>query len=84
MRNDLDGDVTRSYRMNTQFMLNMFCVGLHLAVSHKHNSNSLAAIFHINKSNAAGNSKSLYTRVLYKFIASNNIQSDRNYVLKNT
>jgi len=60
MRNNLDGDVTKSYRMNTQFMfeiLNVFCLGWHLAVSHKYNSNSLAAIPHINKYNAAGNSK---------------------------
>jgi len=39
----------------------VFCVGRHLAVSHKYNSNSLAAVLHINKSNAAGNSKRLYT-----------------------
>jgi len=35
-----------------------------LAVSHKYNSNSLAAVLHINKSNAAGNSKRLYTPAL--------------------
>jgi len=29
--------------------------------SHKYNSNSLAAVLHMNKSNAAGNSKRLYT-----------------------
>jgi len=38
-------------------------VGWHLAVSHKYNSNSLAAVLHINKSNAAGNSKRLYSPV---------------------
>jgi len=30
-------------------------------VSHKYNSNSLAAVLHINKSNAAGNNKRLFT-----------------------
>jgi len=30
-------------------------------VSYKYNSNSLAAVLHINKSDAAGNSKRLYT-----------------------
>jgi len=44
--------------------LNVFCVGWHLAASHKYNSNSLAAVLHINKSNAAGNSKRLYTPAL--------------------
>jgi len=29
--------------------LNVFCVGWHLAVSHKYNLNSLVAILHINK-----------------------------------
>jgi len=28
---------------------------------HKYNSNSLAAVLHVNKSNAAGSSKRLYT-----------------------
>jgi len=37
--------------------MNVFCVGWHLVVSHKYKSNSLAAVSHINKSNAAGNSK---------------------------
>jgi len=61
MCNNLVGDVTKSYRMNTQFKFEVFCVGWHLAVSHKYNSNSLAAVLHINKSNAAGISKRLYT-----------------------
>ena len=43
MRNNLDGDVAKNYRMNTQFMfecvLNLclnvfFCVGSHLAVTY--------------------------------------------------
>jgi len=33
----------------------------HLAVSHEYNSNSMAAVLHINKSNAGGNSKRLHT-----------------------
>jgi len=44
--------------------LNVFCVVWRLAASHKYNSNSLAAVLHINKSNAAGNSKRLYTPAL--------------------
>jgi len=35
----------------------VFCVVWHLAISHEYNSNPLAAVLHINKSNAAGNSK---------------------------
>jgi len=31
MPNNLDGDVTKSYRMNTHLCLNVFCVGWHLA-----------------------------------------------------
>jgi len=60
MRNKLDGDDTKSYRMNMQFMCE--CVLCWFALgSHKYNSNSLAAVLHINKSNAAGNSKRLYS-----------------------
>jgi len=68
MPNNVNGDVTKSYRMNTHICLNVFCVGWHLAVTyfyfniyHKYNWNSLAAVLHINKSNAAGNSKRFYT-----------------------
>jgi len=57
MHNNLDGDATKSYRMNTEVMFEY-------VVSHKYNSNSLAAVFHIDKSNAAGNSKRLYTPAL--------------------
>jgi len=67
--NNVDGDVTKSYRMDTQIMFE--CVQtqipdktysiLQLSVSHKYNSNSLAAELHTNKSNAAGNSKRLCT-----------------------
>ena len=34
MRNDLNGDVKKSYRMNTHLCLNMLCVGSHLAVTY--------------------------------------------------
>ena len=34
MPNNVDGDVTKSYRMNTHLCLNVFCVGWHLAVSY--------------------------------------------------
>jgi len=34
MPNNLDGEVTKSYRMNTHLCLNVFCVGWHLAVSY--------------------------------------------------
>jgi len=42
----------------------VFCVGWHLAVSHKYDSNSLAVLLHVNKTNAAGNSKRLYIPAL--------------------
>jgi len=42
----------------------VFCVGWDLAVSHKHNSNSLAVVLHMNESNVAGNRKRLYTPVI--------------------
>jgi len=66
MRNNLDGDVAKSYRTNTHLCLNVFCVSWHLAVTYslikqKYNSNSLAAVLQINKSNATGNSKRLHT-----------------------
>jgi len=68
MCNNLDGDVTKSYRMNTQFIFECFLCWLALGcnllfelnVSHKYYSSSLAAVLHINKSNAAGNSKRLH------------------------
>jgi len=34
MSNNLDGDVTKSYRMNTHLRLNVVCVGWHLAVTY--------------------------------------------------
>jgi len=34
MPNNLDGDVTKSYRMNTHLCLNVFCVGWHMAVTY--------------------------------------------------
>jgi len=35
MRNNLDGDVTKSYEINTQFVFeNVFCLGSHLAVTY--------------------------------------------------
>ena len=67
MRNNLDSDVTKTYRMNTQFMFvyvnDTYWMKpiISLNVSHKYTSNSLAAVLHINKSNAAGNSKRLCT-----------------------
>jgi len=33
MPSNVDGDVTKSYRMNTHLCLNVFCVGWHLAVT---------------------------------------------------
>jgi len=43
---------------------------IYLNVSHKYNSNSLAAVFYVNKSNAAGNSKMLYTTAVNDFTSS--------------
>jgi len=34
MRNNQDGDVTKSYRTNTHLCLNVFCVGWHLAATY--------------------------------------------------
>ena len=49
--------------------LNVFCVGWHLAITANHSSKcalcELAAVLHVNKSNAAGNSKKLYTPDLW-------------------
>jgi len=49
--------------------LNVFCVGWHLAVTANHSRKcvlcELAAVLDINKSNAAGNSKRLYTPGLH-------------------
>jgi len=33
MPNNLDGDVTKDYRINTHLYLNVFCGGWHLAVT---------------------------------------------------
>ena len=55
MRNNLDDNVTNSYRMNTQ--LDIYRMKPILYASRKYNSNSLAAVVHMNKSNAASNSR---------------------------
>jgi len=54
MRNNLDSDVTKSYRMNTQFTFvnvnDIYRIKPIIYVSHRYISNSLAAVLHINKS----------------------------------
>jgi len=59
MRNNLNGDVTVSYKIkrNGDVTKSKRMKIYYLNVSHKYNSNSLAAVLHINKSKAAGNSK---------------------------
>ena len=47
--------------MTAQFMFEYVLCWSAVGLSHKHNSNSLAAVLRINKSKAADNSKRLYT-----------------------
>jgi len=58
MRNNLDGDVTKSYRMTTHIIFESV---LHWLAPGSNDLSSLAAVLHINKSSAASNSKRLYT-----------------------